>query len=328
MATVNKKMTEIADNIRWITADSERKLGLDDIIYELSNTIYPAYAELSGRIRGEVGMESLRYYVDQAINDFDNIKAAIEAQGLDVSDIDTYGMAELIGTACENKRAKGIEEGKQALNREFWRIYQSRSNGNFMFAGSGWNTTTFHPIYPIDVTRAAYMFHSSGIKDLAGYLETNNIEFDVSNATTMIYMFSLSSLVHIPVIDTTSAGDNTEKIFYGCSSLTTIDLFRLKDDGSQTFAKPFLKCNVLQQITIEGVIGNSISFEDSPLNKESITSVINALSATATGKTLTLKKTAVDNAFGINVNDETTYPEGSEYYTLRHSKDNWTFSYK
>ena len=30
---------------------------------------------------------------------------------------------------------------------------------------------------------------------------------------------------------------------------------------------------------------------------------------------------------GININDETTYPVGSEFYTLRHSKDNWTFSY-
>jgi hypothetical protein len=40
-----------------------------------------------------------------------------------------------------------------------------------------------------------------------------------------------------------------------------------------------------------------------------------------------LSKAAVNNAFGIDVDDASTYPEGSEYYNLRYSKSNWTFNY-
>jgi hypothetical protein len=74
-------------------------------------------------------------------------------------------------------------------------------------------------------------------------------------------------------------------------------------------------------------IGNDLDMSACPLSKDSIISVITSLSASASGKTLKLKKTAVNTAFGMDVDDESTYPEGSEYYELRHSKDNWTFSY-
>ena len=41
-----------------------------------------------------------------------------------------------------------------------------------------------------------------------------------------------------------------------------------------------------------------------------------------TGASITLSKTAVNNAFEIDVDDTTTYPEGSEFYVLRNSKNN------
>ncbi|MBO5733569.1 MAG: hypothetical protein J6R66_01585, partial [Clostridia bacterium] len=114
--------------------------------------------------------------------------------------------------------------------------------------------------------------------------------------------------------------------FYECRKLHTIDKIIIPNCTSIA-SDPFYNCIALAKIVFEGVILANISLAYSPLSKDSITSVINALSATATSKTLTLKKSAVNTAFGIDVDDETTYPAGTEFYNLRHSKDNWTFSY-
>lgn len=61
------------------------------------------------------------------------------------------------------------------------------------------------------------------------------------------------------------------------------------------------------------------------LTKASITSAINGLNADVTGQTVTFNKYAVNNAFGINVDDESTYTD--EFNTLRQSRSNWTFAY-
>ncbi len=96
-----------------------------------------------------------------------------------------------------------------------------------------------------------------------------------------------------------------------------------------TIIRPFSGCYDLEDLTILGEIAaNGFDTHQSfVLNKKSIISIINALSDTTSGLTVTFNRKAVNNAFGIDVDDESTYPEGSEYYTLRHSKDNWTFSY-
>ena len=100
-------------------------------------------------------------------------------------------------------------------------------------------------------------------------------------------------------------------------------------NGGKQYDNIFAGASALEEITITGTIGQN-GFSISPcvkLSKDSIKSVINALSTTTSGLTVTLSKTAVNNAFGIDVDDTTTWAEGTEYYELRHSKDNWTISY-
>ena len=163
--------------------------------------------------------------------------------------------------------------------------------------------------------------------------------------------------MYFPVIDMSSAA-RCQNTFRACTKMISIEKWIISSKGNQTFSSTFYNCTALEDIVVEGVIGNSIDFQYSPLSKYSIMGkviteeeynalsdavktnnvitingvhyyggVITALKSDATGKTLTLKKTAVNTAFGINVDDETTYPAGSEFYELRHSKDNWTFSY-
>ena len=224
----------------------------------------------------------------------------------------------------------GYSTGKQAQYDEFWDVFQANGyiySAQYMFAGVSWNDAIFKPKHNMTfITRCDYMFANSKITDLAGILEAQGVVFSFSNSTNFTGAFQYSQLTHIGIVDTRKATVLGSTFQYS-SSLHTIDLLKLKTDGTQTFNNAFTACSGLKNITIEGIIGNSINFASSPFSKDSITSVITALSSTSSGKTLTLKKTAVNNAFGIDVDDETTYPDGTEFYNLRHSKDNWTFNY-
>ncbi|MBE6965534.1 MAG: hypothetical protein E7441_05815 [Ruminococcaceae bacterium] len=64
-----------------------------------------------------------------------------------------------------------------------------------------------------------------------------------------------------------------------------------------------------------GVINHSISFEWLTLSKESITSIVNALSDSATGQTITFKKSAKEAAF-----------TDTEWTELIATKPNWTLA--
>ena len=94
-----------------------------------------------------------------------------------------------------------------------------------------------------------------------------------------------------------------------------------------TFKIAFTDCGALISIDeIEGAIGNNLSLAWSTLlNKDSITNLINALSTNTTGLTITFSKTAVNNAFGIDIDDDSTWT--FEWMALRDTKSNWTFAY-
>jgi len=227
----------------------------------------------------------------------------------------------------------GIEQGKQTAYDEFWDNYQTPApnyviySAQYLFAGNGWNDKTFKPKHSMfTINNAGNMFNMSGITNLKSILEEQGVVFSFNNCTGFMNMLAYSKITHFPDIVTTKSSVLTS-FLNQAYNLISMGLVTLKDDGSQTFNGAFNNCTKLENISFAGVIGNNIDFQYSPLTKDSITSIVNALSGTATNKTLTLKKTAVNTAFGIDVDDETTYPAGSEFYNLRHSKDNWTFSY-
>lgn len=114
-------------------------------------------------------------------------------------------------------------------------------------------------------------------------------------------------------------------MFNGCSSLTTIQQLDLTS-GSYINTM-FTGCTSLVNLTMTGTIKSS-GFNVSPcvkLSKDSITSVINALSSTTTGKSVTLSKTAVNTAFETSsgAGDGST---SEEWTTLIATKFNWTIS--
>lgn len=313
MATVNEKMTAIADAIRDKTGGTE-KLGLDGMA-EGVNEVYDA-----GK---------------------------------------TQGIAEGYNTGYTEGETAGIEQGKKAQYDEWWSAaYNSiwaAPTHKYVFAGKAWNDKTFNPKYSLQPVVAQGFFQECRIENLAEILERNGVTFDFSKNWNFGYFAYSTAIKHFPEVDMTKC-DSSSNHFAWSQSLHTIDL--IISSKTSMWNSAFYNCTALKNILFEGVIGLSIQFGQSPLTKDSIMGklltaeeyetlsetvktnnvfefngnyyyggIVTALANDTTGKTLQLKKTAVNNAFGIDIDDETTYPEGSEFYTLRHSKDNWTFGY-
>lgn len=214
----------------------------------------------------------------------------------------------------------GVAAGEQGEWSRFWDALQgngNRRNYNYAFYGSNWKDENFRPKYDIVPTECERILYKAAVTDLAKILETCGVTLDTSQSTKFHYAFNGSQITHLPTISTVKAS-KLSYTFYDMQSLTTIDTLILKDDGSQTFEYTFW-CNDLVDLTIAGTIGNDFSVTNCHrLSKASITSIVNALSSTATGKKLTLKKTAVTSAFGSTT--------AAEWTTLANSKQNWTIA--
>ena len=106
-------------------------------------------------------------------------------------------------------------------------------------------------------------------------------------------------------------------MFNGARNLVTIEKIIIKTDGSQVFNGAFDTCNSLENLTIEGTIGqNGLNLQwSTKLSRASIESIANALSSTTSGLSITLSKTAKEAAF-----------TDTEWADLIATKSNWTIN--
>ena len=172
-------------------------------------------------------------------------------------------MADKVAAVYDNGHAVG-----KATEREiFWNTYQiggTRTLWQYAFYDWIWQDRIYNPIYNIKADNALCMYTSASITD-------TKVDIDISG------------------------NGDAYRTFYNCVYLKTIP--KLTVSATVNFSETFYNCKALQNITIEGTIGNSFNIKWSPLTKASIESVVNALSDTATGKTVTFKKSAVEAAF-------------------------------
>lgn len=244
------------------------------------------------------------------------------------------GATEEIPWDSETGMAANIEEvfdaGKKAEYDAFWDAYQengTKKDYSGAFSGPGWSDSSFLPKYDMAPTTAERMFQKTKIKDLCACLIRNGISLDLSNTNQAHNMFADSSYIEkIPVLNITSISD-IRYIIYGCKNLKSVEKMIFRNDGSQKMYYIVDKCPALENIIIEGTIGqNGFDIHWSTLlSKDSITSIINALSATTTGLTVTLSLTAVNNAFETSEGaaDGST---SEEWTSLAGTKSNWTIS--
>lgn len=201
---------------------------------------------------------------------------------------------------------EAFEEGKKEARREWWSKYVNIQpngegrvySGNDLFSGPGWTDDTFDlPCTINDILRADYMFQSSGRIDLKGILERGGIAIQFDKCTLFQYMFYYSQVYNIPEIDCSKA-TNMQGMFDNNTAVTNIDAIIMPSVESN-FTNMFNNCSALENIRFKGTISqNGINLQWSKsLNKYSIKSLIEALSESGSGKTITLSFDAVFHAF-------------------------------
>lgn len=207
---------------------------------------------------------------------------------------------------------EGFEDGKKKERSDFWDVFQnygseSGMSYNEVFGKGRFTDANYNPKYPIQVAEGTN----------SGYAMFNG----ASNITD----------IKVPIYH---RGTNLGYLFSSCGRLKRIPALHILAEVTG-FQSAFHGCNSLEDITITGNIGENINFQWSKnLTQTSITSIVNALSDSATGKTLTLSKAAVDEEFAFffavgNTSEEIpgTHPDNPYWWPLRNTKSNWEIAY-
>ena len=233
-----------------------------------------------------------------------------------------YAKGQAEGGDSEEAYNEGFEAGKKSEYDTFWDEYQEKGAPHmhhYKFAGTKWNDNTFKPKYDIKPRWGSnYTFALCGVKDLVASLKAQGRVLDTKEASDMRYFcYSIQSKT-FPTLDFSGINASNLKvqsnIFSESKNIETIEKIILKD--GLTFSGWFSYCTALRDVRFEGSIGSDISFKDSPLLLgASIENIIGCLSDTASGKTLTLSQTAVNNAFSE-----------TEWDALEATKTNWTIT--
>lgn len=309
-----KKLITIAENQRKVY-DTGRKDGQTEGYEKRNEEVAYLNAELEATLNGgDTGYKRhLEENIRQANSDFNAIKAKIIESGVEVAD----------GTKTEEyavKVGKVYDKGKQDAYDAFWsNAYAGYSLGQswgYFFAGRIWSDKTFAPnfdIIPVD-KGFDYVFLQNGISDLEAAIARCGIKFDLSKATSARGTFQNSRITVIPEIDLSNCS-TVVNLCYGASQLVCIRKMTVSE--KTVFSSSFYNCSKLVEMIVDGTIGqNGFNIQYSTnLSKASITSIINALSPTTSGLTVTLSKTAVNNAFTTD-----------EWNALIATKTNWTIS--
>jgi hypothetical protein len=204
----------------------------------------------------------------------------------------------------------GLAAGKQAQYDAFWDAFQNYGNKRYYYYAfacqqtdnEAWATDAYNPKYPI-------------IADC-------NAGEPSPYATQSIFHYS-SRLkdVKVPITLKNGAANNC---FYRCYVLKTIPSLTLENITG--FNNTFAGCGELETLIVHGTIGADIDIHwSTKLTRESIDSIVNALSTETSGLTCTLSLDAVNKAFETSegANDGST---SADWIALDESKDNWAIS--
>lgn len=211
------------------------------------------------------------------------------------------------------------KQGRLDEYNTFWDNFQqygARDNYNQAFYRAYWNDENFNPKYDMQPINAGTMFRECG---MTHYVD--KVKVDFSKNTNFSSTFNASKLVEIGVVDMRNATTSTSYTIYNMPNLIKVEKVILAPTTICN-AYTFSNNQKLESITFEGELVGAINVRYSKkLNKDSIISIINVLSAT-TGGNATLSKQAVNNAFETSEGaaDGST---SEEWLALAATKSNW-----
>lgn len=214
-------------------------------------------------------------------------------------------IAEKLVTIAENEQ-KVFDAGKKAEWSALWDNIQSHKGAaqvyQYAFCGTHWNDITFKPKYDLVFTKGysgTNAFWGNGVTDIAETLEQLGLKMDTTLCGYWAGMFQNADTKRLPELNCSHAmehGDGGLHYTFANSEVETIDKLIVVEELK--YASTFKGCANLKNIIFEGVIGENISFLDSPLlTYDSIMSIINHLkdfSGTTTTMKLTLGTTNLE----------------------------------
>lgn len=213
------------------------------------------------------------------------------------------------------------EAGKKSQYDEFWDDYQqngNRTNYTFAFSGAGWTKDNLNPKYKVvplnNAQGGSQMFdrcNMNGSEPIDFSLIAD--KFDFSNIEYGYNLFYSAKIENI-IADLSKATSLGGAFTNGWGVYNTKNItIKVNENVPMTNTFTALIENLF---FMEGSkIGKSITVNSKLLTKTSILSIVEHLTTTASGQTVTLSKTAKEKAF-----------TDSEWSTLIATKSNWTFS--
>lgn len=224
---------------------------------------------------------------------------------------------------------EGFEAGKQEENDAFWDVVQQGGRRTaYDVAFCWWDCEYLHPKYKVVPTSGAnaarnIIYRCAKLKKIeAAYFDLSKVPNTTTTYDTLGYLFGLcDELEEIEDVGL-QAPLFLNYFCYSDKKLKKIAVIRIAEETQVN--NMLYYCPELEYVRIEGVIGQSgIDLKYSTkLSKESIESIVNHLSDTAEGKSLTLSKAAVDKAFETSegANDGAS---SQEWDSLEGLKMNW-----
>lgn len=207
-------------------------------------------------------------------------------------------IAEKLAILIENEPKvyeAGYEAGKSEGGNDsgyydaFWDSFQvNGERTNYKNAFCNWKKAHnyWKPKYDINPIEVAYMFDGFesdlGLPELC---EKSGISINWSNVPNFSSLFVNAYIPDVGVIDTTHVTRTNGM----CSNAKIGKIhLKLKEDGSQTHMSTFMLCELLTEITIEGVIGKDFDVSAcTNLSTESLINIIEHLGGSESA-TLTL----------------------------------------
>lgn len=239
------------------------------------------------------------------------------------------------GTTEQTPEQRAYEAGKKSEYDAFWDSFQKNGERRYYYyaflnSGFGWSKKTFKPKYDIicegSASQCFYAWENTEETiNFGAVLKQQGVILDTSRATNVsnFFAYGKSFIGEFPTISCENAGANTNGLFRGCK-VSKIEKLIVTEQTS--FDASFSGCYELVDIVFEGTIakGNLNTSSCTKLSKASIISVISHLSDTTTGLTVTLSKTAVDDAF--EEEGGAVGSVSSEWDALVATKPNWTIA--
>lgn len=244
------------------------------------------------------------------------------------------GKAEGLKEGYDNGYQDGLvsgeayEKGKQAEYDAFWdAIQENGKRTEYAYAFARWASEYIRPKHKVVLTVAGsqknIFYMNKYVKKIeAAYFDFSQLPRGTNDNQAFSYCFTSSTALEEIEDIGLPISYSYAYAFAWCSKLRKIAMIRV-DETTQGMGSAFTSCIALESVAFEGVIGISINLQwSTKLTRASIENIINHLSDNGSGKTLTLSKAAVDEAFrGISAGDFTTIVPGSsslDWFNLTH----------